>query len=770
MKPLALIVLIALVASCALAQVNPVPLVNLPLVPDTAAPLGHGFTLTVNGTGFVPGSVVNWNGAARATTFVSSSRLTATVLSSDITTAATASVTVISPAPGGGTSEAVYFPISNQSSGASFNLFSSPTTGTMPDTVAVADLNGDGIPDIMTVNEGNLTVSVLVGSGGGVFAPAVDYSTGTEGIAVGDFNGDGILDMVVGGTGTTVSVLLGNGDGTFGPFTAFNAGGVASDVAVGDFNGDGKLDIAVSNANDDTVSILLGNGDGTFQTPRTFPACGQAEFVAVGDFNGDGRLDLAIGDAYTLPEGAAILLGNGDGTFQPCVLYPAGSTPQSLAVADLNGDGILDLAVGNFGSGNVSILLGKGDGTFQAAVNYSVGDTPADVSVGDFNNDGKLDIATTGEGQASILLGNGDGTFQPATTFAVGAGSAYLAVADFNQDGKLDLVTANEGPSTVSVMLQTVAPAVVLSPSSVAFATQLVGTASAAKTITLTNNGTAALTSVSVAASGNFAQTNTCSPVITVNASCTISVTFDPTKPGERTGAITVTDNAPNNPQTVSLTGTGTVVSLTPTRLNFGDVLVGATSPAKTVTLANTGSTTLTITSITSSGTGFAQTNTCPISPATLAAGATCTISATFTPAAAGAATGSISVSDSGGGHTQTVTVSGSGTLVELTPARLNFGSEPVGTTSPAKTVTLTNTGATPLSITSIALGGADPGDFAITADTCPVSPATLAAGAQCRITLKFTPTATGPREANLSVSDGGGGSPQAVSLSGTGE
>jgi hypothetical protein len=568
-----------------------------------------------------------------------------------------------------------------------------------------------------------------------------------------------------------VSVLFGNGDGTFGPAVNLAVGSGASSVSVGDFNHDGKLDLAVTLALSDTVAILLGNGDGTFQPPVTYPTGGRPEALAVGDFNGDGSLDLAVGSFA--PNIVSVLLGNGDGTFQTHVDYAAGGTPESLTVADLNGDGKLDLAVANETSNSVSILLGNGDGTFQPHVDYPTGTEPYGLTTGDFNGDGKVDLAVVNaaDSTVSLLLGNGDGTFQAHVDYAVGSAPDYVAAGDFDNNGRLDLASANQLGSSVSELLNVAAP-IPLVQTSVKFPTQLVGTSSAPKAATLTNTGTAALTITGIAASGNFSQTNTCGSSVTVNASCNISITFTPTVAGQRTGSITITDNASGSPQTISLTGEGTVVSLAPEKLNFGDQLVGTTSAAKTVTLTNTRTTSLSITSIAIAGTNPGEfglpPSTCPVTPSTLGAGASCTISVTFTPTAAGAWSASISIADNGGGSPQTVVLTGSGTVVKLAPARLIFGSETVGTTSPAKTVQLTNTGATSLSITSITVMGADPHDFSPTS-SCPISPATLGVGVSCLIHVTFTPTATGARTAFLAVSDGGGGSPQVVSLSGTG-
>ena len=205
--------------------------------------------------------------------------------------------------------------------------------------------------------------------------------------------------------------------------------------------------------------------------------------------------------------------------------------------------------------------------------------------------------------------------------------------------------------------------------------------------------------------------------------------------------------------------------TLSPTSLTFSAQGIGTSSPAKSVTLKNTGTASLTITSIAITGTNagdFAQTHTCGSS---LAAGASCTISVTFKPTASGTRSAALSVTDNAAGSPQKVTLSGIGTTAKLSPTSLNFCTVAIGTTSAAKTVTLTNVGTTSLSITGIAITGTNTGDFAQT-HTCGTS---LAAGASCSINVTFKPTASGTRTATLSISDNGGGSPQSVPLTGTG-
>jgi len=300
-----------------------------------------------------------------------------------------------------------------------------------------------------------------------------------------------------------------------------------------------------------------------------------------------------------------------------------------------------------------------------------------------------------------------------------------------------------------------------VSPSQLTFGSVPVGTSSAANSATLSNNGRSKVTISGVTLTGDFAQTNTCGTSLAAGASCTISVKFSPTATGVRSGTLSIADSATGSPQRVTLSGTGIApaASASPNALSFGSQLLSTTSAASVVTLSNAGTASLTISGVTVTG-DFAQTNTCGTS---LAAGSSCTISVKFSPTATGLRSGTLSIADSATGSPQQVSLSGTGiaAAASISPATWTFGSQVLSTTSSASVVTLSNAGTASLTISGVTVTG----DFAQT-NTCGTG---LAAGSSCTISVKFSPTATGLRSGMLSIADSATGSPQQVSLYGTG-
>lgn len=436
---------------------NPVP-VLYPITPASTVPSASPYTLTVTGEGFVSGSTVYWNGTALATTLVSSSKLTATVPAASLSIPNTATIAVISPAPGGGTSNFQYFVVENP---VVQNYFSSRSiTGQVPilnANVTGGDFNNDGKMDFIVAS--GSTVYVLAGNGDGTFAPAYGSAgpanSVINGIHVADINQDGKLDLIINGkigTKGFVATMLGNGDKSFQEPVVSNYSGAASAyTVVGDFNGDGVLDVALIWAGG--VKTMLGNSNGTFQAPVNtyFSTYVGGDGIATADFNGDGKLDLAITasdpSSTTGYRFVGLLMGNGDGTFQD-ISPVAGSGASyvgsiTAAIGDFNGDGKLDIATGIQTAGPViqgliNLSLGNGDGTFS--IGASVPNVPVVTSpllVGDFNADGNLDLATGGY----FYYGQGNGTFP--TSIGSANAPTFVYAGDANNDGLLDVVDEN---------------------------------------------------------------------------------------------------------------------------------------------------------------------------------------------------------------------------------------------------------------------------------------------------------------------------------------
>jgi hypothetical protein len=353
--------------------------------------------------------------------------------------------------------------------------FASPRTfytGAVALGQAVADVNGDGRPDLVLTNS-NGTASVLLGNGNGTFGASRTFSTGTnpDAVAVADVNGDGKPDLVVANSGDgSVSVLLGNGDGTFQnqrTFTVGTSNAVPSyprqpiSVFVADVNGDGKPDLVTGDAyylnikhpNFHASTVLLGNGNGTFGPPTAAEPHGAS---AVTDFNGDGRPDILTGywsnygvlaNAYYAY--AQVSLGDGNGNFAQSakVLVNVIKGYPTTVAGDVNGDGRPDAVAENR---NCLVMLGNGDGTF--ASQYVNGVTINPIALGDLNGDGYDDLLNS-NGGLSVLLSNGDGTFRPAQSFAAADGP--LRVSDLNGDGRLDVMTVHATASNTLVTVLT---------------------------------------------------------------------------------------------------------------------------------------------------------------------------------------------------------------------------------------------------------------------------------------------------------------------------
>jgi hypothetical protein len=327
----------------------------------------------------------------------------------------------------------------------------------------VADVNRDGIADIACTS-GSL-VAVFLGLGGRVFSPVRTSPTGftAVSIALGDLNGDGIPDLATANDySKTVAVLLGNGDGSFGRGRDYGVGTTPTWVDAGDLDGDGHPDLAVANHGTGSISVFAGDGHAGFTSTATLPASNPTALV-IHDVDGDGLADLVVAGQGLMARRAL-----GGMTFAPPVVYDDSLYLAGLAVGDLNGDGLPDLAtvwpgrqgdphqVPSWISGTIAIVrYGAGDGTFPARDTLTVGSHPTDVAIADLDGNGRNDlvVATPGSGSISVLLADALGRLSTAVQYPASGGVSSIAVADLDGDGLLDVVGAGgEGAGSVEIL------------------------------------------------------------------------------------------------------------------------------------------------------------------------------------------------------------------------------------------------------------------------------------------------------------------------------
>jgi hypothetical protein len=470
--------------------------------------------------------------------------------------------------------------------------------------IATADMNNDGNLDIVEAGGGTgVGIAVMLGSSHGVFGSPISTAVGcgqanrggVNSIALGEVTGDGKVDVVANMTNSgggcpnnEVAVLAGLGTGKFKKPVYYSTGTTQQsyNVTLADFNGDGKLDIVTSNG-DGSLSVLLNKGKGVYGAANVIVGASGSEGAAivVGDFNHDGKLDLALTNYGATA--INILLGNGDGTFQAPISTPSPINPNALVAGDFNGDGKLDLALTSWNdTGSLVIFTGNGDGTFNVGATYAFntwdqcqfgGTNPYWISAADLNQDGKLDLAIAVEssscsteysgqnswGAALVYTGNGNGTFNlDDGPWVGGVDNSGIALGDFNGDGMIDMAVAGNAGWTSQdwvTILQNNTQPVSVSPLTMTYKVQAVGTSSKAETVIVTNDEKTTLAIGTVALggtdSGDFVLKNGCGSSLLTGANCTLTITFKPTATGTRTATVSITDGA--GMQTVSLTGTG---------------------------------------------------------------------------------------------------------------------------------------------------------------------------------------------------------------------
>lgn len=634
----------------------------------------------------------------------------------------------------------------------------------------LVDLNGDGKLDLVVA--GSPFTEIFLGNGDGTFALKysyldVDYNGQAGLILSADFNGDSKPDLAFAN-----KILIGNGDGSFqdNPGTPINSSGLQAAVA-GDFNNDGVPDVAAISGN--SVYVLLNGGAGAFSVAHTYTLPLPAYSIATADLNGDGKLDLVIVtvDPITVVWTLNVLLGNGDGSFGAVKTYSqtSGSGVVFLiAIANFNGDHKPDLAILNSqGPGDIALFLNNGDGTFAPSTTIFAGIHANSLLAGDFNNDGKTDIVTSSDAGLGLLLGNGDGTFQ-AATFPNSATTEVVAAADLNNDGNLDVISEQQiflgnGDGTFTA----------LPPTGVSPIAKVVDVNGDGKLDLVTGPGIQVLLGNG---DGTFGSPVVIFPAASVRFQTNqVAVHFLLTGDFNRDGRSDIVVDAVGQSNAAAAGVVSFLNTAQPPAPNF--VISSTTLTPATVSPGNSATSTVTLASIsgftgavTLSCTGLPNGTTCNFPQSSVNSPGTSTLT-TATSSATPIGTYQLAITGTSATLSHSVPVSltiatsTGATRVALAPGTLTFAPQPLGATSSPQIVELSNIGPALLTISSISIAGTNSGDFALQ-DYCAT---TVAVGANCQLGVTFTPAGLGTRSATISVTDNATGSPHMVVLSGTG-
>ncbi|MEO8225422.1 MAG: VCBS repeat-containing protein [Gammaproteobacteria bacterium] len=335
-------------------------------------------------------------------------------------------------------------------------IFGAPTfyaVGDGPTGLYLADFNSDGVLDVVTSNQNNSTATVLFGTGNGSLGAPVTLTVpndrgGSEAV-VGDFNEDRQLDVIAGSANV---LFLGTGNRTFGGAIDLGSSGYRNFVR--DLNNDGHQDVVGANYGNG-VTAILGNGDGTFAAPVNSGPGVDSQSIAIADFDGDDVLDALVvtyeGTGH--PSTVGVLLGNGDGSFQAPTFTTLPNYAWQVAAADLNADGHVDVVATDNILNQVYVLLGDGAGNFGVPTTYAVSGAER-LAIADYNGDTVPDIAVTSQPDGAwVAFGNGDGSFGSFASSGLGGGGFDVDAGDLNGDGKLDLVFIDISGNRVAVQL-----------------------------------------------------------------------------------------------------------------------------------------------------------------------------------------------------------------------------------------------------------------------------------------------------------------------------
>lgn len=464
---------------------------------------------------------------------------------------------------------------------------SSPTQ--RPNSVAIADVDRDGVRDLVAVAFGPPSAMfVRRGNGDGTFAAPNSYAGGSsfESVAVGDITGDGWPDVIAGGVNAGGAHLYVNdGTGHFPTRSQFAA--AARGVALGDLNADGRLDVAIATT-DSGLQTYINNGAGSFSAhPRQGTTGSVVEEVAIGDVTGDGHLDV-VGAVRGAAEGVALAAGDGTGAIGPVSALLPGQEVFSVATGDVNSDGRSDIVAA---SGTAFAVLAQLPGGGFSAAQVPAGDFLMHVAVGEVTGDGQPDLyGATNGGRVSVARRTGPGAFAPGRIFTTGFGSADAAHGDLLGDERNELVVANQFQDSFAGTLSVLRPR--LQAANVVFPETRIGQSSAQQVLSVTNSGDPVGVTASVSdPSGSFEVLgNACNgATVATGASCDITLRFTPTSAASVSAAVTVT-SAENESLSRAASGTGRfarIIDIAPGSVDFGDQALTTIGGSRSITLRN---------------------------------------------------------------------------------------------------------------------------------------------------------------------------------------